>query len=347
MLSFRPLVVFMCLVSVLAYGQESSKRAPKIVAESATFDFGSIENDGPIPFTFVLKNEGTGKLKIESVRPSCGCTVAELQDTSVKVGESTVVEGTVDLPGRQGPITKTMSVMSNDPDTPMLQLTIKGTLLRKIYFVPSGLSFAKISTKDERTERIVIKTDDENTRFNVTEFSLIDSLTNEPAEFFEVSKEVVKEGKEYSLAVRTIPPLPSRSIRANLIVKTDLPGYEELKAYVGAAPTGPVVVSPQVMILPQPKSDTRPSTRRVLVRPGTVTEFDILKVEFPEAEGVEVQWIYKENIGFMIDFLNLLPNDAMDEKDIVITTDIEGFEEIRVPIRIIRPQQVPRRPVAE
>lgn len=316
--------------------------APRIQADPMTFDFKDTLNEGPIEFTFTLTNAGEKTLRIENVRPSCGCTVADVSDKSIQPGGSATITGTLDLPGRSGPISKSLTVLSNDPERPALALNIKGNLIRKIYFEPSGLSFARIGVNDERTESIIVKTSLDDVEFEISEYSLIDTVDNQPPEFFKVEMNPVVEGKEYRFDVATVPPLPNRSIRGNLVIKTNIEGYEELTAYVGAAPMGDIVISPNTMILPQPRQGARPATRRMLLRPGTIEEFNVTAVEFP-IEGIETKVTFKENIGYLIDIVDFVPTDEMDGKEIVIKTDIPTTPEVVVPIRIIRPQQVPRR----
>ena len=52
---------------------------PKLVVPETVFDFGTMRDTETVTHQFVLRNEGTGILKITNVRASCGCTTTRTE----------------------------------------------------------------------------------------------------------------------------------------------------------------------------------------------------------------------------------------------------------------------------
>ncbi len=108
-----------------AAAQREARDEPKIVVEQRTVDLGRMREGEKAGGTFVLENGGTADLYIEAVRASCGCTVPrKLTDDErrVKPGESLEIEVVFDSKGRRGRQRKGITVTSNDPIEPRLQL---------------------------------------------------------------------------------------------------------------------------------------------------------------------------------------------------------------------------------
>lgn len=110
--------ILLVAASVFAAGK------PKIVAAEPVKDVGTVAKGEKIVNDFVIRNEGDAVLEITNVQPACGCTVAEF-DKSIAPGQTGKIHAVVDTTTFNGPISKGVSVFSNDPDTPQLELTIR------------------------------------------------------------------------------------------------------------------------------------------------------------------------------------------------------------------------------
>jgi len=100
--------------------------APTIYVAMPVYAFGSVTEGIAVTHTFILKNTGDDVLEISGVRASCGCTTAELATDSIEPGESVDLEVLVDTAGFGGTISKSITVYSNDPETPVLSLRVMG-----------------------------------------------------------------------------------------------------------------------------------------------------------------------------------------------------------------------------
>ena len=102
---------------------------PKVSVQQTEFDFGDINQNDIVNHSFIITNTGGDLLKISDVKASCGCTAAVPDKKELKPGESTQIAVTFNSRGRKGPQTKTVSIKTNDPNKPLLTLTIKGNII--------------------------------------------------------------------------------------------------------------------------------------------------------------------------------------------------------------------------
>ncbi|MCM1312755.1 MAG: DUF1573 domain-containing protein [Bacteroides sp.] len=83
----------------------SAKKYPEIKFEKTTIDLGVFSQDDPVQkCVFKFTNVGKGKLVINYVHASCGCTVAEFPKDFISPGASGEItvtyNGTGKMPGR-------------------------------------------------------------------------------------------------------------------------------------------------------------------------------------------------------------------------------------------------------
>ncbi|HTG34260.1 MAG TPA: DUF1573 domain-containing protein [Thermoanaerobaculia bacterium] len=96
---------------------------PKATIAEPLKDVGTVSKGDKIVHDFVIKNEGDADLQITNVQPACGCTVADF-DKVIKPGQTGKVHAVVDSSTFSGPISKGVSVFTNDPEHPQIELTI-------------------------------------------------------------------------------------------------------------------------------------------------------------------------------------------------------------------------------
>ena len=101
----------------VAKAAAKSASAPMIEISPETKDAGTVAKGQLVEATFVVKNGGGSDLVISDARPSCGCTVASF-DKLIKPGQEGKIHSSVDTKSFSGPISKSVLVVSNDPDRP-------------------------------------------------------------------------------------------------------------------------------------------------------------------------------------------------------------------------------------
>ena len=99
--------------------------APILQFDQMVYDFGKTSQVQSVSGVFKYKNAGDALLKIESAKPSCGCTVAELKPDTLPPGASGELPFTL-VPGPYRAIMeKHIAIKSNDPKNPEISLAIK------------------------------------------------------------------------------------------------------------------------------------------------------------------------------------------------------------------------------
>src|SRR3989338_9059763 len=124
----------------------------KVVVPESSFDWGTIPYAGGNAVkTFVIKNEGTEVLKLLNIKTSCTCTKAQItteqgqspyfsmHPTSSWSGEvspgkeaqlTVIYDPTFHGPTGIGPITRLISVETNDKIKPKLEFSLKGVVVK-------------------------------------------------------------------------------------------------------------------------------------------------------------------------------------------------------------------------
>jgi len=97
---------------------------PKIQFENTIHDFGKIKEGKIVDYTFKYKNVGSEVLEVSHVRTSCGCTAAVINGKSLKPGEEGTLKVEFDSSNREGVVTRTITLSSNDASEPQKTLTI-------------------------------------------------------------------------------------------------------------------------------------------------------------------------------------------------------------------------------
>lgn len=94
---------------------EGSKQLTTIQWIDSVRNFGKIQEGQKVALSFRFKNTGTKPLVIESVKPACGCTVADYPKQPLKPGEEGEITGEFDSQGREGQQHKEITVTTNTP----------------------------------------------------------------------------------------------------------------------------------------------------------------------------------------------------------------------------------------
>ena len=104
----------------------ASMKAPKIVFQEDSHDFGKVPQGPQLQYNFEFVNKGNAPLKIDKIQTSCGCTGATVgEKTEYKKNEKGEVKVTFNTQGRQGNQEKTLLVFTNDPNNEQVLLKIK------------------------------------------------------------------------------------------------------------------------------------------------------------------------------------------------------------------------------
>jgi hypothetical protein len=111
--------------------QKDLQNAPVIDFNQRVYDFAEITEGAKVEYTFKILNKGKNDLLIRSVKASCGCTAANPASNVVKQGTSTDLKVVFDSNGKLGLQNKTITIISNDPNSATTILRISGNVIAK------------------------------------------------------------------------------------------------------------------------------------------------------------------------------------------------------------------------
>lgn len=149
--AFLGAICFTSIVGAAAPGTTSGdigQGTPIIQFETNFYDFGKLVAPGKVSGVFKFKNVGTGLLELAPPEVSCGCTDAKAIPEKLAPGQSGEITYSINLDQMMGLVQKHITVHSNDPKTPDLDLTIQLNYIPLYELDPSVLQTVIPADKD-------------------------------------------------------------------------------------------------------------------------------------------------------------------------------------------------------
>lgn len=145
--------LLLVVAATLLPAQEAAK--PQAVALEAVKDVGVVDKGEKIRHTFEIRNEGSAALRLERVKPTCGCTVTEY-DEVIAPGEVGSIQAVVDTTEFRGPIAKSVTVYTNDPGNPRINLVVKANIKAQIEISPGYVRFVVVQGEEFKSSEQTI-----------------------------------------------------------------------------------------------------------------------------------------------------------------------------------------------
>jgi Protein of unknown function (DUF1573) len=127
----------------------------KAVAIEPIKDVGSVAKGDKVTQDFEIRNDGTVPLKIVDVKPACGCTVASF-DKTIAPGKTGKVHVVVDTVSFNGPISKGVTVYTDDPTNAEIDLTVRVKVEPFIVVQPGYARY--VTVRGESKEGTIVQT---------------------------------------------------------------------------------------------------------------------------------------------------------------------------------------------
>lgn len=100
-------------------------KAPKLKFEKADQHLGSVREGNSVSHVFKFTNEGQEDLVIRKIVPGCNCITYETPKYVIKSGEISYIRVTMNSKDREGVQNKNITVISNSPSSPTINLWIR------------------------------------------------------------------------------------------------------------------------------------------------------------------------------------------------------------------------------
>ncbi|MDC0268007.1 DUF1573 domain-containing protein [bacterium] len=325
---FLGLLVFLITVAVpRSQAQDNSVEAfPLIEFETPVYTFGTVQKGENIRHDFKFFNRGNQVLKIESVRPGCGCTTAGAWTKTVEPGGFGVIPIQLNTDRFKGPITKSVTVSTNDPKHRSTLLKIQGKVWTPVSVDPMVAAFPALKRLDAVKSTIIRVVNQVDTPMEIRNLRV-------SGESFKVSLKTVKEGKEFAIEVTTVPPLIYGSNRASIQFDTNLPDVDPFTISASAYVMAPVQVVPNRIMMPQGV------LQRDMKKYITVLTYEDKPLEVSEievsVEGVDVvaNTLNKgKHHRLVLTFPAGIDIDALKDAKLSLKTNHSKFDRFEVPI---------------
>lgn len=334
-------ILVLILLSCSIFAQQKTKqfdpnegtgKVPKLVILKTDHDFGKIDKTQKVTAQFKFKNEGDGILQIKDVKTSCGCTAAKPDKRVYHPGEEGEVSVTFNPARFQGPITKTVTILSNDPEQPDYRCKIKADIIVDIIVKPRVLFIQNLKRGETRTEKITIYTE----RLPKLEISDLKCDKN----FIKYKMERVDDKKVNFLITVSGADIPKdqKRVFGNLSYKTNSKSQAQIKTRVHVTIQDPVDVHPPaIYFFGSKKGFAREISLRVRSTIGKELKLSDASIMINEAEfrgkiTVTIDGDQKTGLGLKVKLLDTAPKGKFMGK-ISVKTNFEEQPMLIIPIK--------------
>lgn len=205
--------------------------APRAVAPAPVKNFDVVAKGEVLKHEFTIKNEGDSTLELTDVRPACGCTVARF-DKQIAPGATGTVRADVDTLAFEGPIAKSITVYTNDAETPRLELVVKAEVRPYVSVEPGYARFSYVQGEQTGTITQTIWAPDGSDLEIVgveNPYSHIKAATRPASEEEQLGE---KRGKQWRLDITILADAPIGALRDYIVVSVDHPQQKKVQVPV-------------------------------------------------------------------------------------------------------------------
>ncbi len=324
------LTVVMAAAPLLA--QENTVKAPKMNIPERVKDFGVVPQGKVLEANFQVVNEGSEVLEIKAVRPTCGCTVADF-DRQVAPGKAGMIRAKVDTKEFAGPITKSILVMTNDPDTPTTRLVVKADVQPYLEVLPRPLVRFNTIQGEEAVQKVTIVSD----RAQPYEVTKVDtSVPYLKAAVRKLPKEELVPGKfkdQYEVALSLSKDAPVGPVSAEVTVHTTHPEAPKVSIRVFGVVRALVHVTPTQIQFGTVEAKVKPGRNVIVVNNREGTGLHVKKVAVDDPAFDAQVFTIAEGKRYQVTVV--VKPDAPAGRHtatLTITTDDPKFPELKVPV---------------
>ncbi|MDX2146332.1 MAG: DUF1573 domain-containing protein [Planctomycetota bacterium] len=323
--------------------------APEMTFETTEHDFGAVMNTDTPTVKFKFRNTGSAPLTISRMTASCGCTTPKTDKTPAvyEPGESGVIEVSLKADAKLGRTHTSATLETNDPNRRQVQLHLYADVRRLVTFEPPLAQFQQVNKGE--TPTVEVRVIGRSADFAASHVS----FTPADAPFdWKIVDTAPFEFKGETLRATTIrftvkPDAKVGNQFARAVVRTNEPKMDLAELQVMANIKGHIETVPPVVSLgsltPNQAFNTQLRVNNRLRKP-----FNVVKVEVKDSSGKEIQAKFEpvaplsatpgttastpDGSSFLVSFSGTAGDkDGTYNGEVVITTDVPGESELRIP----------------
>lgn len=277
-------MIFILALSVLAQGVNSNlstnaasesaaapgmKTGPRLVFEKPIYNFGKVPAGEGVRCNFKFLNSGDETLHIQDLSINCGCTSVGEWPHMLAPGASGILPVVLDTSHLNGAVSKKIPIQSDAVNGTNLVLVMTGLVWKPVELSPLNVSFGLLNSRNALATKTVKITN------NCDELMTVESaMISAPC--FRLDLKTIKEGKEFELAVATVPPLTNGNNYGTITIKTSLAKKPTISLFAQAM-VMPVQLFPPRLLLYRHTNDA-PVTLSVVVKNNQDQPFKLTQV---------------------------------------------------------------------
>ena len=236
----RLITGLLLILPAVALGQEVSAGKPKLVIQETNFDFGAINAGSKVKHEFAFRNEGDADLVVQRIVSPCGCTVANSSSNGVIAAKSAgTFNVEFDSTGFAGEKYKPITVYSNDPDRPTLQLSIKAKVNPEVEVSPQNILFGDVVKSRGSLDQQVTISIPAGSKASIGDVRAF-------SKYIKLS-EISASPRQRKLAVSLAPNAPLGELRDRVIVSLLNSATETINIPVFGVIKGDIKLSPSAL----------------------------------------------------------------------------------------------------
>ena len=218
-------ILITLLALFLFIGGDIVRAQPKLVVEGGNFNLDTLMAGTVAERKLTLKNDGTELLVLGKVEVSCGCTGTIISSDNLKAGESGTLLITFNSKNFSGKVHKTVTINSNDPQSPKTQVEFTGFVIEEVALSETRFSFKDAVAGERKTASVTLTNNGkqplELKGYTSTLPGL--TLTYPPS---------VNPGETVQLVAEFVPKEPKKVVSSNVTVQTSNTNKPEILFYV-------------------------------------------------------------------------------------------------------------------
>jgi hypothetical protein len=331
LISATALVVMFAVAAAPVFAADG----PQMVVEKKIMEMGKVAQGEVLEVDFAIVNEGDETLEIKAVRPTCGCTVADF-DREIAPGKTGYVKAKLDTRDFSGPISKSILIMTNDPQDPTTTVVIKTTVHPYVQVLPRALVRFNAVQHEPMEQKITIVADEEEKGFKVT--GVKSSVPFLLASTRPVPEDQLLAGKspqQYEIVLSLEESPPVGPVNALVEIETNHPKARTVPVKVFGVIRALLHVTPSQIQFGSVEAKKQPGRNVIVVNnrsagvPVTVTEAAIDDAAF-NAEVVTIERGRRYQVT-----VTVKPGATSGPRDAVLTlkTSDPEFPTLKVPVR--------------
>jgi hypothetical protein len=323
------------VLAVATAGVADAQGAPQLVVPSKIIDVGTVSQGVVADAVFELVNEGDAPLVIKAVRPTCGCTVADF-DREIEAGATGRVAAKLDTKDFSGPISKSILVMTDDPQMPTVTLVIKADVRPFIEVLPRPLVRFNAVLHEPMNQTFTVVGADPDTQVKV--LGVDSSVPFLSTSVRPLGKDELVPGKgpsQYEVTLELDEKAPVGPVNAVLTVNTDLKEAPKVPVKVYGVIRSLIHVTPTQVQFGSVEAASRPGRNLIVVNNRTDgTKIDITDVDVDDPAFDGQVSIIDEGRRYQVTVV-VKPDAEPGSRNatLTLTTTDEDFPKVTVPIR--------------